>query len=110
MRTEDSQSSNTGSIPVSATKAELDGTVEENFVAMLLGKREPEVGPPLIGKLQNAVGHFLRDVLLIDRGVDYLLAEAPEANISVWHILQESCRLLLVTPRAYSARMSYSWS
>jgi len=43
------------------SNAELYGGVEKNFVAILLGKREPEVGPPLIGNLQNAVGHFLRD-------------------------------------------------
>ena len=33
--------------------AELNGAVEENFLGMLLGKREPKVRLPLIGNLQN---------------------------------------------------------
>ena len=33
--------------------AELNGAVEENFLAMLLGKREPKVRLPLIGNPQN---------------------------------------------------------
>jgi hypothetical protein len=50
---------------LSEQDAELVGGVEKNFVAMVLGKRELGVGPPVISDLQHAVGHFLRDVFLV---------------------------------------------
>jgi hypothetical protein len=33
-------------------------------MAMLLEKRQPQVGPPLLGDLQHTVSHFLRDMFL----------------------------------------------